>query len=181
MHDLVRFEPCVFQFFIIEVMGATKLCDCGTPGCRLLLGATVQTFCNSRCCSCQVNLPPGSVPLHPALGLPNCADCRQRLLSIDWEEKTGKKSMCRCCGSDNQAALFPCSTCPSVFCKPCLANSLGKPRLSQVWRCLLCCSAALRDFKLGLKEAGGQESVDLTSVTNRDEIDLPGEIMQVSW
>ena len=132
----------------------------------------MTTFCSSRCCSCQVNLPPGSVPLHPALGLQCCADCRQRLLSIDWEEKTGEKQMCRCCGSDIQAALFPCSNCPANFCKPCLAKSLGKPRLNQSWRCLLCCSLPLRNMKLSLVDgpAGGQESVDAaggTTASNR--------------
>ena len=137
MHHLVGFLTFMFFAIIVsylslylEAVGASKLCDCGTPGCRLLLGATVTTSRNSRCCSCQVNLPAGTVPLHPALGLQSCADCRQRLLAIDWEEKAG--SMCRCCGSDNQAALFPCSKCPANFCKPCLFKSLGKPRLIQL-------------------------------------------------
>jgi len=159
----------------LEVIGATKLCDCGTPGCRLLLGATVQTFHNSRCCSCQAGLPPGSVPLHPTLGLPSCADCRLRLLSIDWEEK----SMCRCCGSDIQAALFPCSICPSVFCKRCLAQSLGKPRLTQGWCCLLCCSVPLRNFKLGLVKVGGQESVDAAGGTSARNRTSPGPVSVV--
>ena len=63
--------------------------------------------------------------------------------------------MCRCCGSDNQAALFPCSICPASFCKPCLAKSLGKPRLTSDWRCFLCSSVPLRNFKLSL--VGSQE------------------------
>ena len=190
MIDLERFEPwsvffCHFPFvillFTIEVIGATKFCDCGTAGCRLLLGATVTTFCSSRCCSCQVNLPPGSVPLHPALGLQCCADCRQRLLSIDWEEKTGEKQMCRCCGSDIQAALFPCSNCPANFCKPCLAKSLGKPRLNQSWRCLLCCSLPLRNMKLSLVDgpAGGQESVDAAGGTTARNRASPGPVSVV--
>jgi len=159
----------------LEVIGATKFCDCGTPGCRLLLGASVQTFCNSRCCSCQAGLPPGNVPLHPTLGLQSCADCRQRLLAIDWEEK----SMCRCCGSDKQAALFPCSNCPSFFCKPCLAQSLGKPRLTQGWRCLLCCSAPMRNFKLGLVKVKGQESVDAAGGTTFRNEASPGPVSVV--
>jgi len=139
----------------LEVVGATKLCDCGTPGCRLLLGATVTTSANVRCCSCQAIVPAGAVPLHPLLALPSCTPCRERLLFVDWEEQTGEKSMCRCCGSNNQAALFPCSNCPASFCKPCLAKSLGRPRLTSDWRCLLCSSVPLRNLKLSL--AGGQE------------------------
>ena len=137
------------------------MCDCGTPGCRLLLGATVTTSRSSCCCSCQAVLPAGSVPLHSSLGLPSCDDCRQRLLAVDWEEKTGENSICRCCGSDILAVLFPCSICPATFCKKCLAKSLGKPRLTSDWRCFLCCSLPLRNFKLSLlnSPAGGQESV----------------------
>jgi len=153
---LAENEEVTFDLgYQLEVVGATKLCDCGTSGCRLLLGATVTTSGNVRCCSCHAIIPAGVVPLHPSLALPSCTPCRERLLSVDWEERTGENSMCRCCGSDNQAALFPCSNCPASFCKPCLAKTLFKPRLTSNWRCLLCNSVPLRNFKLSL--AGGQE------------------------
>ena len=79
---------------------------------------------------------------------------------MDWDEKTGEQLMCRCCGSDNQAVLFPCSNCPATFCKKCLSMSLGRPRLTPDWRCLLCFSLPLRNFKLGLlnSPAAGQGS-----------------------
>ena len=131
------------------MLGATKKCDCGSAGCRLLLGSTVTTVHNSWCCSCQVVLPAGVVPLHPFLGLPSCADCRQKMLALDLE-KSGREMVCMCCGRDDQAALFPCSICPASFCKSCLAKSLGKPKLSTGWRCLLCCSLPLQNIKLSL-------------------------------
>ena len=131
------------------MLGATKKCDCGSAGCRLLLGSTVTTVRNSWCCSCQVVLSAGVVPLHPFLGLPSCADCRQKMLALDLE-KSGREMVCMCCGRDDQAALFPCSICPASFCKSCLAKSLGKPKLSTSWRCLLCCSLPLQNIKLSL-------------------------------
>ena len=131
------------------MLGAIKKCDCGSAGCRLLLGSTVTTVRDSWCCSCQVVLSAGVVPLHPFLGLPSCADCRQKMLALDLE-KSGREMVCMCCGRDDQAALFPCSICPASFCKSCLAKSLGKPKLSTSWRCLLCCSLPLQNTKLSL-------------------------------
>ena len=141
------------------MLGATKKCDCGSDGCRLLLGSTVTTVHNSWCCSCQVVLSAGVVPLHPFLGLPSCAVCRQKMLALDLE-KSSRDMVCMCCGIDDQAVLFPCSICPASFCKSCLAKSLGKPKLSTSWRCLLCCSLPLQNIKLSLINnfSGNQEA-----------------------
>ena len=145
----------------LELLKAAKPCSCGALSCRKLLGSSLLRQGPVQCSACQEVLlqvgERGEVVLHPALALPVCQPCRERLGEADWSQ-----GACRWCGLQEQQGIH-CSGCQAAFCNKCLNVNLGPGYIKLAsasldsWTCLLCVSAPLDKLraKLVAPQAGG--------------------------